>query len=297
MAAVWLATLPARAELAPLPQPASPRAPAKAAAPSKAQTLESLKQIQRKQIQTLENVDQSIRRTLSDSQSVNLRGGDPLNDEKQMQAIPQRLSSLQARREELLLRRDFLDQIIFQVDSKWTTQPLAVFLEQTLLDMAAAELTSNPPAKTDFWRFYTYLSIAIREISEPREDLIAFLSGYLEFSGVQKPKSPLAYLETRNYTAGSMSQAARPGRRDEVGSGVERRLRALGLKDGTTDATGASSPGATNGAADGASGVISDAIIGTASSATSPAPQSKTSTKPATTPGGRSKPSATKKRN
>lgn len=235
-------TASARADLAPATKLMPTRKLEHSTPTSKAQTIDNLKQIQRKQLQTLESVDQSIRKLLAESQSVNLRDGDAVAAEKHMLTIPQRLANLQTQREELLLRRDFMDQIIFQVDSKWTTQPLAVFLEQTLLDMAAAELTTGGASKTEFWRFYTYLSIAVREIPEPREDLIEFLAGYLEFSGIKTPKSPLAYLDTRNYTAGSISQAAKPGRRDEAGSDVERRLRAIGqlTKDrphGTSSAT------------------------------------------------------------
>lgn len=202
-----------------------------APASSKAQVLGGLKQIQRHQLQTLEKVDQSIRKILSETQAISLRAGDQIATEKHLQSIPQRLSALQAQREELLLRRDFMDQIVFHVDTKWSTQPLATFLEQQLLDMATNELTSASSTKTEFWRFYIYLSVAIREVFEPREDLVEFLAGYIEFSGINKPKSPVAYLDSRNYTAGPMSQAARPGRKDEVGNIIERKMRALGVTE------------------------------------------------------------------
>lgn len=197
------------------------------APPSKSNILNRLKELRNKQIQLIENINQSMTRILRESQDISLQNNDPIRTEKHIQSLPIRLSTLQKQRAELLLQRAFIDQLIFHVDSKWTTQPLAVFLEQTLLDMATQDLTTTTEntGKTDLWRFYTYLSIALREIPDPREDLLEFLISYMEFSGLESPKSPLAFLDSRHYTGGSLSQSARPVRRDEVGRLVERQLK------------------------------------------------------------------------
>ncbi|MCM2282497.1 MAG: hypothetical protein NDI61_11705, partial [Bdellovibrionaceae bacterium] len=72
---------------------------------------------------------------------------------------------------------------------------------------------------------------AIREIPEPQEDIIAFIASYMNFSAINAPRSPLAFLESRSYIGGAMTQLAHPSRRDEVGAIVERKLKSLGWKD------------------------------------------------------------------
>jgi hypothetical protein len=196
---------------------------------TKAQLLEGLKGLQRKHLQDIETLNQSIRRIMQEAQTVSLKGNEDVATGKLLQSIPARLSHLQTQREEFLLRRDFMDQLIFQIDSKYGTQGAALFLERTLLDMAITELTASSPSKNELWRFYTYLSIAIREIPEPREDLLAFMAGYMDFSSLRSPKSPLVYLSSRHYTNGAISQSARPVRREDVGSLVENRLKELSL--------------------------------------------------------------------
>jgi hypothetical protein len=200
---------------------------------NKSKVLDDLKSFQNKQLQTLADIEQSIRKILQETQSVSLKSGDPVALEKQLRLVPVRLRALKEKREELQLRRDFIDQLIFQVDTKWTAQNLQTFLEQQLTEMALTDLapaSGNASAsQTELWRFYLYLSIAIREIPEPREDLLAFVTGYMDFSTIRSPKSPLAFLESRNYTNGQMSQAANPAKREDVGSLVDRRLQELGL--------------------------------------------------------------------
>ncbi len=210
--------------------------PLTSTAPSKVQVLASLKALQGHQTQQLEATTQSIQRVLLETRSITLqKGNDSLASESVLTNLPERLGDIQRHRDELRLRSDFLNQLAVQLENKWNAQSLNQFLEQILFEMALNELTnpsnheaSSDPLRRRVWLFYTYLSIAIREIPDPREDTLAFLSGYMEFSSIQSPKSPLEFLDSRNYTNGSISQAAQPVQRDQLGALVEKRLQALG---------------------------------------------------------------------
>ncbi len=209
--------------------------PASFSAPSKLQVLENLKVLQTKQVQQLDATNQSIQRVLQETRTVSFqKGNDSVASQKILNSLPDRLIEIQSRRDELKLRGDFVTQLIAQIESKWNAQSLGQFLEQILFEMALNELTnpsnqeaSNDPVRSRIWLFYTYLSVAIREIPDPREDLLAFLSGYMEFSSIQSPKSPLEFLDSRNYTNGAISQTARPIQREQLGTLVDKRLQAL----------------------------------------------------------------------
>lgn len=201
---------------------------------TKPQVLENLKTLEKRHLQQLATVDQSIRNTLQETQTIQIRGADKFNSERVLKSIPDRLALLRDQRQELLRRREFISQLISQVDSKWTTQPLGTFFEQVLIEMALTDLTTAAESKdtnAELWRFYVYLSVAVREVPEPRDDLVAFIGDYLDFSSIKEPKSPVTYIDTRNYTNGAVSQAAHPVRREEAGLLVEKRLQELGLAE------------------------------------------------------------------
>ncbi len=191
---------------------------------SKPDVIARLKTIQGKQSASLQSAEQSIRKVFEETQGVRL-GADQVMSERQIQGLYKRLNSALSDKEELQQRYDFLSQLIFQVDSKWGSEPLQEFLEHQLLEMAITD--ANAANSTKLWRFYSYLSIAIREIPEKREDLISFIDGYLEFSSIREPKSPALYINSRNYTNGAINQSARTVDRDQLGAVVEKKMKEL----------------------------------------------------------------------
>jgi hypothetical protein len=182
--------------------------------------LYSLRALQTKQIQTLASLDH-----LPDFKLKN--------------------ATLVADRKEARLRRQFYDQVIFSVDTKWTSLPLREFLEKEFISRAqndiAADDRDDQIAADPLWKFYTYLSVAIRDLPEPREDLIAFIQGYVAFSSISSPKAPAAYVAQRAYSNGIVSQGARQRNEDELGDGVERLVRARGLDKDRKRTAGAKS--------------------------------------------------------
>lgn len=210
------------------------RGAAKANTLTKPVVITRLKEIQRKQSQAIDSAAQSMRKLIAETQNIKIAADDAIVAERQLHTTTKRLAALREQKEEATLRYEFLEQLIFQFDSKWTNQPLAIFLEHQLLDMATTDLTSAQVNRGEVWRFYTNLSVAIREIPEPREDLLAFLDGYMEFSSIKNPKSPLQYLSSRHYTNGAVNQMATSTNRDDISAGIEKRLKdleAIGVKN------------------------------------------------------------------
>lgn len=195
---------------------------------SKSALLGALRALQGRQVQEIEQLEESIKKSLEESKKLEL-GADSLKMTSQhIQAIAGQLEKLTQRRNELLARRDLVDRLIFAVDTKWQDQPVKVFFENEVLNLALAEMSSaSSPSR--LWKFLTYLSIAIREIPEPQEDILAFIEGYMNFSGVLEPVSPTTFLDSRNYTNGAVSTSAQPVPRDKVGAHVDKRLEELGL--------------------------------------------------------------------
>lgn len=191
---------------------------------SKPEIVSRLKSIQERYTTAIQNSEQSMRKLIQESQNIKI-GPDQVSAERQLQSLTKRLQATISEKEELQLRYDFIGQLIFQIDSKWGSQPLAKFLEYQLLEMAITEITSA--SKSDLWRFYMNLSIAIRELPEKREDLVGFVDGYVEFSSMREPKSPVQYLNTRNYTNGAINQTARPVTREQLNAAVEKQLKEL----------------------------------------------------------------------
>lgn len=212
---------------APTQSPARPAIGVAASSPQrqlKPEIIASLRALLEKQSNALKANDLNVRKLIEETQTVRL-GADQVQGERQLQSLYKRLNSVMAEKEEFQLRYDFLTQLIFQIDSKWGSEPLQEFLEHQLLEMAITDASNTNPIKA--WRFYSYLSIAVREIPERREDLVAFIGGYLEFSGIREPKSPALFMNTRNYTNGATSQTARPVSREQLGEIVEQKMKEI----------------------------------------------------------------------
>jgi hypothetical protein len=239
----------------PIPSPNGQSAPERsptAAAPgrtpaavaTKSATLERLRELQARQTQVINNIDNMVRKKLSETTSISLKGTEAKTAERKIEQLAQSLDELDVRRREFAARREFLDQLIFQVDTKWTNEPLPVFLEHALLNIALNDLgeagAADPSSDARLWKFATFMSIAVRELIEPREDAITFVEGYMNFTSVTDPKPPSEFIASRAYTNGSASAAARPVDRERLGDDLDRKLKQL--QSGATSS--ASSAGA-----------------------------------------------------
>lgn len=202
------------------PAPAA-RQPASASAqqPSKADVVARLRAFQQKLIQEISALEGSVKKRLQESTTVSLKE-DPGASIRRINRLAEQLGDIDKKRAELLARREFVDQLVLQVDGKWNGQNLQSFLEHTALDMAATDLT-NPQGSGDLWKFSTFLSITMREVPSGRDDVIGILEDYVRFASVLSPKTPTEFLAGRDYTNITASAPAHSVPQAEAGDSAE----------------------------------------------------------------------------
>lgn len=142
------------------------------------------------------------------------------------QNLNQDIQLLKAAQHEHSLRQDFLNRLIFQIDSKFHGGDLRNFLEVALVEMAKVDALSQNgeqgSIQTGMWKFLKYSSDAIHKLPEKGENVLTFLEGYMDRS-IANPVTPDEYMNSRNYTNGSMSEAGNPLSREHVGAIADRR--------------------------------------------------------------------------
>lgn len=181
----------------------------------KGDSLRQLQELRTQNVKRLTELDSALNKKFEDTKTVNLEAD---------------VENLRAEKHEHVLRQEFLDRLIFQLDTKYSGGDLRAFLERVLVDMAKVDATSTATAGDGLWKFLKYSADAIHRLPEQKENILAFLEGYMNLS-VSDPVLPEDYLATRNYTNGSKSESGRPLGRDEVGEIAERRLQQLRTAD------------------------------------------------------------------
>lgn len=176
----------------------------------KSDTLHHLQELRTQNVKHLSELDSAIDKKFEDTK---------LND------FESDVKRLKAERQEYSLRQDFLNRLIFQLDTKYVGGDLRAFLEHALVDMAKIDATSTATAGDGLWKFLKYSADAIHRLPEQKENVLAFLEGYMNLS-VTNPILPDKYLASRNYTNGSQSEQGNPMSRDEVGQVVDERIKA-----------------------------------------------------------------------
>lgn len=210
------------------PKPILNRTPANPSQLTKADALNHLKNIQKRQYDEIVKLEGQIRNRLRDSTSIRLKDDTRVED-KRAEKIASQITELENTRSELIARRVFIDRLILAIDTRWNgKQDLKQFLEHQLLDMANADLTS-PQTSNSIWKFILYASIVVREIPERSENPLSILENYMEFTTVLNPKPPGEYAAGRHYTNGSQSYTAKPSDREKLGEYLETRLKQLKL--------------------------------------------------------------------
>jgi hypothetical protein len=205
--------LPALAAKVPLRMIAS--APGQIQQPQKRDVIARLKALQDRQSSDVQTLDQNITKILEASKELEVDDDNLIHVAQRTDRMAKQIDLLTRERNEKNARREVLDRMIFTIDTKWNSQPLRPFLEKAFLEMASKDLSDGRDAR--LWKAFTYLSICVREVPEPREDILDVIEGYLNFSGVLTPKTPAEFLSSRSYTNGSESVAARSMPRDRIG--------------------------------------------------------------------------------
>ncbi len=174
---------------------------------SKRDVLARLKTLQDQQLASSTEIDAAIRKQLQETLTMEIKNDDLNVASRRTGLLTKKIDELNSRRNELNARRELVDRLIFQVDSKFTNQNLQTFLEQTFIEMASTDLADGRDSR--IWKALTYLSMVMREVPEPNEDSLSIFEGYLNASSLLDPKTPADFIASRNYTNGSESAVAR----------------------------------------------------------------------------------------
>jgi hypothetical protein len=198
-----------------MPSFAAP-APPPSQVETKAELLKELQDLRAKNVKRLTEIDAALVKKLESSEMTNLVSA---------------VDTLQSEKHEHLLRQEFLDRLIFQVDTKYTTGTPRDFVEHALIDMAKVDAGSAATVDNGegLWKFLKFASDAIHRLPEKKENVVAFIEGYMSHS-IANPILPEAYLATRNYSNGAVSEQGRPASREVVGAFADRRLQQIGLQ-------------------------------------------------------------------
>lgn len=175
----------------------------------KADTLLYLQELRTQNVKRLAEIDSSLSEKIEDARS---------------NAVEYEVSTLKKAKREHLLRQEFLDRLIFQVDTKFRDGELRPFMERALVEMAKTDVAAQN--ESGLWKFLKYAADAMRRLPEQKENVLAFLEGYMNRS-VSNPINPEEYLSSRNYTNGSRSESGSPLKREDVGDVADRRLQEM----------------------------------------------------------------------
>ncbi len=188
-------------------------------APTKKETLAKLKILQDKQIAESTELENAIRKQLNETIKLSVGNDDLKVAGRRTNIVTKKIDELNKRRNELNARREIVDRLIFQVDSKWDGKtPLKDFLQTVFIEMASTDLSDGRDNR--LWKEFTFLSMVMREVPEKNEDVIALFEGYLNYSSVLDPKTPADFMASRNYTNGLESAQARANERSSIGDGI-----------------------------------------------------------------------------
>jgi hypothetical protein len=103
------------------------------------------------------------------------------------------------------LRIEFLNDLMSVMDRR---KAALKELPGILLELSKKQILAtaeSPNAESKLWLFELYLSIALRDIMEPSENLGEFIKKYLVYSTIADPRSPQDFLKSRNYIGGNIT--------------------------------------------------------------------------------------------
>lgn len=170
----------------------------------KSESLRFLQELRSENNKKLNEIDDNLDKEADD------RDGSPFDE-----------TALKNAQQEHRMRQQFLDRLIFQIDTKFRGGDLRNFLEVSLTEMTKSDPTA--PSESALTRFLSYVAEAIHALPEKKENILSFVEEYMNRS-VANPVPPKEYLASRNYTDGMHSESGAGLERSEAGAYAERRL-------------------------------------------------------------------------
>lgn len=137
------------------------------------------------------------------------------------------IQQMRAEMKDIKFKQNFLDRLIFQVDTRWKEQgEFKKFLTMTIQDLAKQEATNTE--KDGDWAYITQLGLVLKEtISDRGENPMTLVEDYLKQSTLQKPMKPKEFLSKRHYSNGRLSTQSETPEKDTVGDVVDKKIQSL----------------------------------------------------------------------
>lgn len=191
---------------------------------NKKEFLVQLRERQSKLETEVSTIEEAVRKQLAQVSNISIDPMAPRIAKNILTSISDELEKLNNKKAEISARKDVLGQIIFVIETRWSQQPIQGFLHEQLLDLASTNLAEGASANSQrLWKFLSYLSVAVREVPDPSENLLNFIEDYMRFSTVLQPKTPAEFLANRHYTDGTNSVAAEATGKENLGEFLEKR--------------------------------------------------------------------------
>ncbi len=132
-----------------------------------------------------------------------------------------------AEMKDLRFKQDFLDRLIFQVDTQWKEQvEFKRFFSHTVQELAKQDATNTD--KDGNWTYISQLGLVLKETSADRgENPMTLLEDYLRDSTLQKTIKPKDFLSKRHYSNGKISTQSNTPSKETVGDLVDKKIKSL----------------------------------------------------------------------
>ncbi|MCB0342348.1 MAG: hypothetical protein H6626_04570 [Pseudobdellovibrionaceae bacterium] len=188
---------------------------------NKSDLIKDLTQIKTRHLERLHNIEKEITSTLAATENTAPPEAKVFDDSRSAQFVNAQVLNLRTLLLEEKYRLQFIDQLIFQCDSHYEGQELSGFFHITLQKMAKVSATAE---QAQAWKFIHQTAMAMKSLSERRENPLEFISGYLNTSPFLEPVEISQYLKRRDYTNAHENYTAQTISKERVGNSVREPL-------------------------------------------------------------------------
>lgn len=163
-------------------------------------TIASLRELQLKEVKNKQKLSEELLNSLKEMSNAKAQKGKEDSLQVQLDRNENEIQNKFPPFRENQLKIEFLSQMVSQLERKTGEPKLAA--PEVLMSMAQSAITSAIEQGREVgvtWKFYLYLSVAIKEIFEPSENLGDFIGDYISYSSLSDPKPPQGFLKSRDY--------------------------------------------------------------------------------------------------
>ncbi len=153
---------------------------------------------------SLENQDQRLSK-IDEALSIQIDSAEQiqLNEDSGFDLLRQKMDALLDTRQELLSKRQVIENILSIVRAHYTGQPLKPFLQLRITNWISFELglgQNTFPNRDGLVPLLLGMKVFIQNSASDHELLFLALEKYLEKQSFDQPKNPLSFIENQDYS-------------------------------------------------------------------------------------------------